>query len=229
VGKLDGVTVEGKPIEEYIEDMQEKWGKGRKPKPDNEVRRQIKETIQEKRKCIPKFTYVPKEEETRKVSKQVRYYSHNEIRKEKGIMEKPFKTINENLLWLMVNKGPITVTEMEKELGKKPTHLSGPVFRIYKTLGMSMEADQNVVVRFQEGGRGSHKYHAVDDITAERLFQLYRIRTSPLSKKGKVCDWVKEESLEKRVSGGLKLDLKDNLNLNIKVSGKIDVVFSWKG
>ncbi|KKM00115.1 hypothetical protein LCGC14_1807720, partial [marine sediment metagenome] len=90
-----------------------------------------------KRICIPKIKM--KDEivikETKKVSKSVRHLSPDETRKEYSIMEKPFKTVIENIFWLMVNEGPISVADMEDKLGKKRRSLSGVVYRIYKRMG----------------------------------------------------------------------------------------------
>ena len=231
---LNGVTVEGIPIDDYIEDMQEKYsGKG-KLKPDSEVKKELKETIKQQRICIPKIK--TKDEiiikETKKVSKKLRHLSSDETRKEYSIMEKPFETVIENIFWLMVNKGPISVAEMEDELEKKRGNLGGTVYKIHKRMGkedltgdLKKKYPGGLIIRCKDGGSSAlQKYYAVDNINAKELYREY---TALGIKKG-TNDRVKPKVPEKRLLDGLNVIFKDVLGMDITVSGKIEVVFSWK-
>ena len=231
---LNGVTVEGIPIDDYIENMKEKYSGKKKPKPDSEIKKEMKETIKQQRICIPKINI--KDEiiikETKKVSKSVRHLSSDETRKEYSIMEKPFKTVIEDIFWLMVNEGPISVAEMEDKLEKKRRSLSGVVYRIYKRMGEeNLREDLKVVypggliIRCQEkGGNLPLKYYAVDNMNAEDLYRQY----TALGVKDGTKDRAKPKVPEKRLSDVLNVIFKDALGMDVTVSGKIEVVFSWK-
>ncbi len=231
---LNGVTVDGVPIDDYIEDMQKKYSGKKKPKPNSEVKKELKETIKQQRICIPKINI--KDEiiikETKKVSKKLRHLSSDETRKEYSIMEKPFETVIENIFWLMVNKGPISVAEMEDELEKKRGNLGGTVYKIYKRMGeedltgdLKKKYPGGLIIRCQEkGGNFPLKYYAIDNMNAEDLYRQY----TALGVKDSTKDRVKPKVPEKRLLDGLNVIFKDVLGMDITVSGKIEVVFSWK-
>ncbi len=225
---LDGVTIEGVPFDKYMEDLKEKYSGRKKPKPDSEVKREFKETIRQQRKCIPK-TDIKDEiiiKETKKVSKSLRHLSSDETRKEYSIMEKPFETVIENIFWLMVNKGPISTSEMEDELGKKRGNLGGTIYKIYKRMGEETLGfgHQYINRRKKDGQNESQKYYAVDNMDAEELYRKY----TALGVKDSTNDRVKPKVPENRFLDGLKAKFEDVLGMDITVSGKIDVVFSWK-
>ncbi|KKM01833.1 hypothetical protein LCGC14_1790440 [marine sediment metagenome] len=230
---LSGVTVEGVPIDKYIEDMQEKYSGRKKPKPDSETTKELKETIKQQRICIPKIKM--KDEiivkETKKVSKSVRHLSSDETRKEYSIMEKPFETVIENIFWLMVNEGPISVAEMEDKLGKKRRSLSGVVYRIYKRMGKEKGTPIGdglgyYIIRCKEvGSNAPQKYYAADNMNAKELYREY----TALGVKDSIPkDRVKPKVPEKRLLEGLNKVFSEVLGMDVTVSGKIDVVFSWK-
>jgi len=229
---LNGVTVEGVPIDKYMENMQEKYSGRKKPKPDSEVKKEFKQTIKQQRICIPKIKM--KEEivikETKKVSKSVRHLPSDEIRKEYSIMEKPFETVIESIFWLMVNEGPISVAEMEDKLAKKRGSLGGTVYRIYKRMGeenlrenLKVVYPGGLIIRCQEKG-GFLNYYAVDNMNAEDLYRQY----TALGVKDGTNDRVKPKVPEKRLLEGLNKVFSEVLGMDVTVSGKIDVVFSWK-
>ncbi|HDZ25764.1 MAG TPA: hypothetical protein ENH65_04540 [Candidatus Aminicenantes bacterium] len=226
---LDGVTVEGIPIDDYIENMQEKYSGRKKPRPASEVKKELKETIKQQRICIPKIKM--KDEiivkETKKVSKSVRHLSSDETRKEYSIMEKPFKTVIENIFWLMVSKGPISVAEIEDELGRKRGHLGGTVYKIYKRMGVeALGEGKFFIVRCKrKGSSAPQRYYAIDNMNAEDLYREY----TALGAKDGTKDRIKPKVPENRLLEGLNKVFSEVLGMDVTVSGKIDVVFSWKG
>ena len=81
------------------------------------------------------------EPETRKVSVRGRHFSSNEIRKEYGIMTKPYDSKIMNILWCIINKGPIDLRgiadalDYDKDYALATKHLSGPISSLYRYLG----------------------------------------------------------------------------------------------
>lgn len=87
--------------------------------------------------------------ETKRVSKRVKYLSDNQIRKEYGIMQKPFEKTGENIIWVMQNKGPVTTTEIAQELGVSYGKISGVVSELYAFFSKTGD-----IVRETRGTRG---------------------------------------------------------------------------
>ncbi len=102
-------------------------------------------TIRETRKNI--YHYVPKSKPDDpaymgKVTKRVRYLTDEEIRREKGIMAKPFKTHAENLLYVLTSKAPLTTAEAAKELGMSLPNMQGLMSKVTLRLGEHIKRER---------------------------------------------------------------------------------------
>lgn len=99
------------------------------------------------------------EPETRKVSVRGRHFSSNEIRKEYGIMAKPYKLKTMNILWCIINQGPIDLRGMadaldyHKNYALATKQLSGPISNIYKHLGDKTKYSAGWLTRESDGNR----------------------------------------------------------------------------
>jgi hypothetical protein len=96
--------------------------------------------------------------ETKRVARRAKRFTANEIRKEYGIMKKPYKTKIENILWCICNKGPIDMNGMGEELGLPPGKetskaLSGPISNMFNLLGTEKPYAIGWVDREREDGR----------------------------------------------------------------------------
>jgi len=72
-------------------------------------------------------------------------------------MKKPYKTKVENIMWCIVNKGPIDITTIGQELGIKTKaeinrKYSSAMTTLYNALGDSA-GELNYLSRYKEGGR----------------------------------------------------------------------------
>lgn len=124
---LANITVNDQPASEYVE--------GRRVVA---FQRERALTILETKKNI--YHYVPKSKPDNpayqgKVTRRVRYLTDEEIRREKGIMAKPFKTQAENLIYVLTSKAPLTSAEVAKELGMKLENAQGLMSKVTLRLG----------------------------------------------------------------------------------------------
>ena len=212
--ELTGITYNGLSIEEHL---------ARRPEPETE--KMVKEEIAEKKKAI---YYARKgwiDEDGRKVSKRVNYLSANKIREEYGIMQKQYKTLTENIIYVVRNMGPVTANEIQHEL-KKTYNLSATVMKIWQGLAGVMNRDLRGPGRKQ----AFHYFinHVHIDKSVETLYGLYR--TGKYKREEKVEPYKvapaaalsMDELMEK-----VEDDLSKQLGLEVKVSGEIRVVFGW--
>lgn len=106
---LDGITIGGKPLGLWL-----------RHKSTDEKTREIKaahvEAVTIRHGKHKPYPYNPDNKTGPKVSKRVRRLTDREIRKEYGIMSRPYETVNANIIWCIIEKGPITNNEMANEL-----------------------------------------------------------------------------------------------------------------
>lgn len=193
------------------------------------------------------------QEETKRVSRRTRHLTSDEIRKEYGIMEKPYKTHVENMLWLIVNKGPLGLREMagflEYEDFKKATRsLSGPLSQIWRVLGDGPDG-VSLLKRHPEDGRNF--YSVAGEVTSiETLFETYKERNRKILAKKRARARGEEpdnpeniESEEDQVQGimrktqeintsplgkAIEETVKKALGIEVQVNGRIEILFGWK-
>ena len=108
--ELEGIFVEDQPLTHFHKNA----ARDKKSKEIEVIRKQG-----EKRQ---RFTVVYKSEkavkpDTRKVAKRVTRLTDRQIRKEYGIMKKPFKSKSENAIWSIIEKGPLSAQEIGQEIG----------------------------------------------------------------------------------------------------------------
>ena len=117
------------------------------------------------------------EPETRKVSVRGRHFSSNEIRREYGIMAKPYKSKVENVLWCILNKGPIDMRGMADVLeyddyALATKKLSGPISNLFRCLGTKSKWGCGWITRKMDGKR--YHYQAVDtEKSVEVMYAKY--------------------------------------------------------
>ena len=140
-------------------------------------------------------------------------------------MQKQYKTLTENIIYVVRNMGPVTANEIQHEL-KKTYNLSGAVMKIWQGLAGIMG----------RGFRGPEKKQVFHyfispqhiDKSVETLYGLYR--TGKYKREEKVEPYKvapaaalsMDELMEK-----VEDDLSKQLGLEVKVSGEIRVVFGW--
>jgi hypothetical protein len=236
---LEGVFVEGKPLEQFLED-QERDDKSRQIE---DVRKQS-----EKRQ---KFTVVYGDEktpaeDTRKVAKRVKYYSDREIRKEFGVMKKPFESNAENALWSIWEKGPLSPKEVGKEIQfvGNTSSLSAMVSTIWHRLGNMHEGALDIISRTSEHGTFRYQKKRGIDISVEQAIEKYKLAGAAQHRQKKldklnVKIGVKtpregESEAGRLTTSSLKAieDIAKTINsalgVEVKVSGRVDIVFRWE-
>lgn len=120
------ITKNGVPIEEHIEEEER-----------NELEKTRKEELvikqKHKKKLRPRERY---EDDPRRVSKRVHHLSDFEIRKEYGIMARPFKTLTQNVLYVLFNAGETKINSraIADELNKQLPDVSSVLSGIWKKL-----------------------------------------------------------------------------------------------
>ncbi len=118
-----------------------------------------------------------REPETKRVSKRAHRFSTKEIRKEYGIMNKPYESKIENILWCILNKGPVELKDIAKILEYTDPKiasrkLSGPISNMHTCLGQKEPYGVGWIVRETDGGR--YFYKAVDQTrSVEVMYDKY--------------------------------------------------------
>jgi len=202
---LAGITFEDKPVDQYVK---------------GEESTEIKKIFKLCTKRPPPKTNIKEKmpENTLKVWRRVKWWTNTEIRKEYGIMEKPFKTAVENILYLIINKGPISAAEIEALLGKKKNHLSAPLSKLYERLGD--RAAKPILTRKKRPG-GSYEYSAVKDVSVESGYMKYQ--NSGRRSKSQIPE--DETDTSTSIKKAIENAIKDHLGVNVVISGKVEVVF----
>lgn len=160
---LDGISFEDTPLDAQALESRDKG---------EQIARQRRQTMDSQMRIIQKkpIKLRAKTPHEKRVSKRVRYLTDNEIRRYKGIMSKPFKTTPENVLWMILEKGPITVLRIATELNKRPEAISGVVSELFSALGND---GLHLVRRLRSDGR-TYEYKAISDFSPESGYRKYR-------------------------------------------------------
>jgi len=222
--ELTGITYNGLSIEEHL---------ARRPEPETE--KMVKEEIAEKKKAIYYGCKGWIDEDGRKVSRRVSYLSANKIREEYGIMQKQYKTLTENIIYVVRNMGPVTANEIQQEL-KKTYNLSATVMKIWQGLAGIMGRDLRGPGRKQAFHYDISPQHI--DKSVETLYGLYR--TGKYKREEKVEPYKADFPLKKLKLPPFGEDVNLNslkplveealskqLGLEVKVTGEIRVVFGF--
>lgn len=226
---LEGVFVDGKPLTKFLEDA-ERDDKSREIE-------EIRKKDSQKEKLTVVYSDERAEVDTRKVSKRVRRFTDREIRKEYGIMQKPFNTTAENAIWIIMEKGPLSVKDIGNELkweGKNNT-LSAMIATIWQRLGNMHEGAFEILDRSRETGKFFYRKADGIDVSVEAAIQKYhhagttkyRKDTKGLRPKDKVAE---DKFQDKMVDNSLitKIMPEGENALKIKISGRVDIVFRFE-
>lgn len=224
---VEGVFIEGKPLEEFLKDQER-----------DEKSREIEE-VRKESEHRQRTTYVygdekkPKED-TRRVAKRVKYYTDREIRKEFGIMKKPFSSHAENAVWTIWEKGPLSTTEVGKEIEYPGGggSLSAMISTIWQRLGNMHPGAMDIIERDNHHGVFRYQKKRGVDMSVEQAIEKYKIAGSAQwKKKQKKKSEPDTKSLEEDISEELVEHVVEIVNkhvgLDVKVSGRIDIVFGW--
>lgn len=179
---LTGVTFQGKQLSTQALEEAER----RSDFMEKERRKEIGEKVIILRRQHTKARGA--QDETRKVSRRAKYFTKGEIRKEYGLMEKPYPTKVENILWCILNKGPIDMRGIADEMnyndyGVATRSLSGPLSAIYKALGPKKPHGVNWMARALDGKRNfySMKREGAEK-SVEVLYAKHKEITSGLAR-----------------------------------------------
>ncbi len=224
--EFEGVFVGGKPLQNFLEDSE-------RDKKSHEIEFVRKQLEGEKR---TKFTVVyasdKLQEDTRKVAKRVRRFTKREIRKEYGIMAKPFQSHAENAIWAIMEKGPINVKQIGVEIeneGKYNT-LSAMVATIWTRLGNKHEGAAGILDRQSEAGVYSYFKAKGVDISVEAAIEKYKLTGKSQYQSARLLmktgDGDTNVSTAKiAVDPAITTIIPKTFGVDIKVSGQIDIVF----
>jgi len=230
---LNGITLEGVPLGtaiERIEDVEK----------SSEAREVLQETIQGHQRNAPRYTGNTSVEETKRVSKRTVHLPAEQIRKEYGIMKKPYNTLTENVLWVIFEKGPISAKNIAVELDFAGTQstLSAALSAIWKRLGAEVVSREA-----QEGHHKSYIYYRHPhhpSVSVEVAYQQFKDSgraeqrakkamtppATPPAKEKKAETPTTFETIEKTLE--MIKGLKDSLGVKVEVSGGIDITFKWE-
>jgi hypothetical protein len=229
---LTGVSFENKPVTSYI-------AKNMAIDPKS---REI-EVIRKQGEKRKRFTVVYKDEkevkpDTRKVAKRVTRLTDRQIRKEYGIMKKPFESKSENAIWAIIEKGPLTTKEVGQEIGftGKDNSLSAMVATIWARLGDAHEGAARILKREQKGLKYIYSKADGVDVSVEAAIEKFKLVGSALYRKQYAtkrlnsdtpkADTPKAEKADNEVFRRI-LETK-GAALEIKVTGRVDVVFRFE-
>ncbi len=151
-------------------------------------------------------------------------------------MQKPYGTIAENILWVIVNKGPVTVQGIERELDIIYP-LSGTVNTVYKKLE-SYISRKNI-----SGTKKPHYKYEIGDktLSVADLYKLYCKNRKQVMKKeysAKLGLEKKREKQKAEIVEKFKLKeavlskqigevIREAIGVEVKVSGEIKVLFGF--
>jgi len=131
IGKDDaGITVEG---EDYKDFLAGKEKKEKEEEAETERKKEIGTKTKHKKKFRPRERF---EDDPARVSKRVRHLSPFEIRKEYGVKEKPFPTLNQNVLFTLFKAGDALINSraISVEIGKPLADTSSALSHIWNKL-----------------------------------------------------------------------------------------------
>jgi len=235
----EGVFIDGKPLLQYLEDLE----RDDKSREVEEVRKD-----DEKHKYRRTGSYADERQvvETRKVSRRVERWSARKIRKEYGIMAKPFKTHAENAIWAILEKGPLNVTEIGAEIdwAGKGSSLSAMVATVWHRLGDMHAGCARILKR--ESKNGSFSYEKVPgiDISVEAAIEKYKlvgkkqykmlqdekkgVNTKVQSEATKIKADVEALPSESKINDALEEVISKTLGVDVQVHGRVEIVFKWE-
>lgn len=237
---LNGITLEGIPLGtaiERIEDVEK----------SSEAREVRQETINEHKRNAPRYTGSTSTEETRRVSKRTVHLPVEQIRKEYGIMSKPYATVVENVIWAVMEKGPLSVSEISGEIAYESSRggLSALMTQLWRMLGTDHDYSARLLHRQAVQGH-SRKYAYMrhpdsEGVTPEAAYIKFkalvvkRKKANQEAKKQReraaaTPDTPKKETPESKVETiektlGIVNALGKALGIKIEVSGNIDITF----
>ena len=232
VKDLEGVFVEGKPLAEYLGVIER-----------DDKSRDI-EDIRKQSELKRKLTIVYSNEkggpeDTRKVARRVRHLTDREIRKEYGIMTKPFASKAHNAIWAIWEKGPLTVKQIADEIEFKgsPSSASAMISTIWGRLGNQRDPEMDILERNQHDNYYLYSKKPGVDISVEQAIERYQRSGSrqyrQKSKEKKAYTNVepskpitkKTEAILQEILG---VDAAKDLGIKIEVSGRVDIVFRFE-
>lgn len=219
-----GITIDGqKTLEEYIDEEEEK-----------ERNREVEEHRNEetgviRRRTIYRGGVKVRHEDHKERNARTKHLTARQIRKEYGLMAKPFETQAENAIWAVIEKGPINVAGIHKEIewSSAPNSLSALMKTVWDRLG------EDIFDRYKAPGESGFTYQVRDkvDISVESAIQKYKARASRAYQKKRA-----EKKAEKKVTvptDGFDIRevveerLSNQLGMEVKVSGRVEVVFRF--
>lgn len=233
---LEGVFVEGKPLAEYLEDLER-----------DDKSRDI-EAIRKQSEVKRKLTVVYSDEkggpqDTRRVAKRVKHLTDREIRREYGIMKKPFKSNAENALWTIWEKGPICPKEIgeEIEFNGGQSSMSAMISTIWQRLGNMHDGAMDIITRNSKNMTYYYQKKPGVDMSAEAAIEKYKLAGTSKYRR-KVADDIvakntvkyskveKPKPLTQKTEDLLQdlLGVSKALGIEIKVSGRVDIVFRFE-
>lgn len=166
---MGGIFIEGKPIEKYLEDQE-------RDRKSHEVEG-IRKSQETKYHKAVVYTSERVQKDNRRVARRVRRLPADQIRKEYGLMNKPYGTNIENVLWCIVNKAPITTKEIAKEL-KYTGDLSSTMANVWNSLGCTGKGGSACLIdRSRVKGKGPRRfaYFVLDKkLTVEQIYKDFK-------------------------------------------------------
>jgi hypothetical protein len=233
---LDGVTVDGVSVEEWL-------GKKRVSEKTLEIERERRAA--ERMSRGRHRPYMPKTKEGGpRVARRVVHLTDRQIRKEYGIMQKPFETKAENTLWLIFEQGPVTSRDIMAAL-PSPTQLNSLtalLASLWKTLG---DSGARIIDRERRNGVYFYSKKPGVDVSVESAAEKYRaaLRRERIElKASQEIDALPsqdrpepdqiEEPRPEPPTGKPVADLLStacrNYGLNVTFGGRVEIVFRFK-
>lgn len=168
------ITVGGEALEDHLEREE---GKEKADETEESRKQEIVTKSKHKKKIRPRERF---EDDPARVSKRVRRLSDFEIRREYGVKEKPFPTLNQNVLFVLFKSGATLINSkaISDEIGKALADTSSALSHIWKKL-----KDTDYIHRERKGL--AYQYCITDqglDLGFEALYRKYW-KTTPVKVK----------------------------------------------
>ena len=179
---VKGVSINGVELKEYLQKQE-----ADKKTEEIEQTRSSYQHLKHTKHHIP-YVHTKKPSPAKdKVARRVRHLSDREIREEYGIMKKPFKTQPENLIWLIIEKGPITVEEIQREMGwvetKKTSSVAAIIVRIWNAIGD--EGGLGYITRYAHDRKYVYKAAEALSTSTEEVIRRFKLKNRELDKKAR--------------------------------------------
>jgi len=227
---LKGITLNGKPL----------VSKDLSSFESNEIQSVVREEIKEMKSCIPSRTFVAEyKPEIKDFHSKSKKLSDEEIRRQYGLLLKPFKTSIENALWMIINKGPVNFKEICTTLKKPERKFSGHFSVIVRLLD-----DYIMKKKIKHNGKNIYLYELYEVFKEDELINPYTLslifkkRYTEYRKKKREEKVEKIANFHKKVANFYKKVDKEKENIsftltgkdfNIYVSGRIEIIFRIEG